>query len=54
MFLGAAVLVGNGDLDVVRSTSTDIEIGLDTKMCRSWSWITRLVRMLLILCSKTC
>jgi len=36
------------------STYTDAIVRLDTKVHRSQSWLIKPVRMLLVLCSKTC
>ena len=54
-FLDIEVLVSKEDLVVVvGSISVRVGMELDIKACRSLSWVIRLVRMLLVLCSKTC
>ena len=34
--------------------SAGIGVRLYTKVCKSWSWLIRLARILLTLCSKAC
>jgi len=47
------VLIRDRGLDMRGSISTSVEIRLDTRVYKSWSWLIRLARMLLVLCSKT-
>ena len=52
-FLGARMLVNKWSLDIERGDiSIDIKIILNTKVYRSWSWLIRLVKMLLVKCSE--
>jgi len=48
-FLGTRVLVDKWSHDIEEEDiSIDIKIMLNIKVYRSWSWLTRLVKMLLV------
>lgn len=52
-FLGTRVLVDKWSHDIEEEDiSIDIKIMLNIKVYRSWSWLTRLVKMLLVKYSK--
>jgi len=52
-FLGARMLVDKWSLDIEGGdTSIDIKTMLNTEVYRSWSWLTRLVKILLVKCSE--
>jgi len=53
--LDAKMLVGEESLIIEeRDTPTSTEMGLDTSICRSQSWLISLMRILMVLCSEIC
>jgi len=52
--LDIKVLVENKNLDMIEdSLPTDVRAEFDMKVCKSLSWVTKLVRILLVKSSKT-